>query len=429
MRRQFSVCSVRFAFAVRMVVLAIGLAAAVGTATASDWPRFRGPNGTGVSGDAGVPLELGDSHNLLWKVEIPGKGHSSPIVSKQRIFLQTASSDGNARSLLCLDLVEGKPLWSQPAPGTVAKKHPKNSLASCSAAADGKAVYMPFWDGTRLSISAFDYDGKPLWNRDLGIFTSQHGPGHSPVVVKDRVILANDQDGSSELVALKAATGEIAWRIPRPAHRCCYSTPFLLERPKVGPELVVASTFGFTGYDPADGSQRWSWQWKTNDRQLRTVASPVVHQGFAFLTGGDGSGDRHAVGVNLHLDGDRIAPQLEWETRKILPYVPCMLTRGEHLYFVNDFGLAGCYVAKTGKEVWKQQLNFGDVSASPVMVDGRIYAFSEGGTARVIAAEPKFKELATADLGEGVAATPAIADGRLLVRGEEHLFCFGTPGE
>src|SRR5579872_767478 len=239
------------------VLLATWLTATAATVIASDWPRFRGPNGTGVSTDSGVPLELGDSQNLAWKIELPGIGHSSPIVSKQRVFLQTASMDGNARSLLCLDLIDGKPLWSQPAPGTPAHTHPKNTLASCTAAADGERVFMPFWDGSSLSIAAYDYDGKHLWSRELGTFTGEHGPGHSPIIVGDRIILANDQDGSSELVALKAATGDIAWRVQRPAHRCCYSTPVLLERPGAAPEVLVGSTFGITAYSPTDGAEKW----------------------------------------------------------------------------------------------------------------------------------------------------------------------------
>lgn len=421
----------RFAVVCARAILLTGwLSAGAEWAGAADWPRFRGPNGAGASNEPGVPVEIGDEHNQIWKAAIPGKGHSSPIVSKQRVFLQTATDEGNARLMLCLDLSDGKPLWSRLAPGTTSKTHPKNTLASCTAAADGKRVYMPFWDGTHLSVTAYDYEGNEIWNRNLGTFTSQHGAGHSPVVVQDKVIVANDQDGSSEVVALNAATGEVSWRVPRPAHRTCYSTPLLLERSAGDPEVLVGSTFGITAYDPADGSVRWTWQWETNDRKLRTVGSPVVSQGYAFLSSGDGSGVRHAVAVNLHAEKDRISPALEWETRKtLLPYVPCMLTRGEYLYFVNDAGLAGCYAAKTGKEVWTKRLEIGDVTASPVMAEGRIYVVSEKGSAFVLAAEPEFKELATADLGEGVKASPALADGRLLVRGEQHLFCFGTPGK
>jgi outer membrane protein assembly factor BamB len=145
-----------------------------------------------------------------------------------------------------------------------------------------------------------------------------------------------------------------------------------------------------------------------------------------FFTGGNGPGDRHAVAVNLTAIGSTHSPELAWETRKDFPYVPCLLSRGEYLYFINDAGIAGCYVAKTGEKVWNNRLPGGGVSASPVMVENRIYAFSENGHAFVFAADPKFELLASSKLDEGVMASPAVADGRLLVRGKHHLYCFGN---
>src|SRR5579863_6832642 len=172
---------------IQCVVIGVFAAGRLPSLAASDWPRFRGPNGTGIASDAAVPVEIGEQHNLKWKVEIPGAGNSSPIVSKQKIFLQTASADGSQRLLLCLDIHNGKTLWSRPAPGGTAKTHPKNTLASSTATADGVRVYVPFWDGRNLSMSAFDYDGKELWNTDLGPISTQHGAGQSPVVVGDKV--------------------------------------------------------------------------------------------------------------------------------------------------------------------------------------------------------------------------------------------------
>lgn len=396
-------------------------------AAASDWPRFRGPNGTGVSSDPGVPIEVDESHNLLWKVAVPGSGNSSPIVSNGRIFFQAASADGKERSLICLDLFEGKTLWSQSAPGGPAKTHPKNTLASCTAAADGSLIYMPFWDGKNLSVAAYDYDGHREWTTDLGEFTSQHGAGHSPIVVGKNVILANDQDGLAEVVALEAATGLVAWRKPRQPHRASYSTPILVERKGQDPELLVASTQGVTGYDPATGAERWSWLWTSNKQELRTVGSPIVCQNLVFFSGGNGPGARHAVAVNLN--GNKGAggnPEFAWETQKDFPYVPCMLSRGDNVYFINDAGIAGCFNAKTERSEWLKRLDGGDVTASPVMVDDRIYAFTENGTVFVFAAEPKFSLLFSGRLDEGVKASPAIADGKLLVRGASHFYCFGS---
>jgi outer membrane protein assembly factor BamB len=408
-------------------MMLLGVAACVAAtslpAAASDWPRFRGPNGTGISADEGVPVEIGERQNLQWKVDIPGSGNSSPIVSKQRVFLQTASADGSQRLFMCLDLANGKTLWSRPAPGSSAKTHPKNTLASCTATADGTRVYVPFWDGINFSVAAFDYDGKPLWTADLGPIQTQHGAGQSPIVVGNKVILANDQDSKSDVVALDADTGHIAWSKPRPAYRSCYSTPFLLDAEGEHPELVVANTFGVAGYDPKSGSERWQWSWETNERRLRTVGSPVVSEGRIFLQSGDGKGDRQTVAVNLNREAS--APTVAWESRKLnLPYVPCMLTRGEHLYYVNDAGMAACIVAKTGDQVWLNRLDGGGVTASPIMVEDRIYALTENGNVVVFAADPTFKILSGSKLDEGVMASPAVADSRLVVRGQSHLYCF-----
>lgn len=412
---------------VRGLVLAGLLGGVLMPASAADWPRFRGPNGTGISNDTGVPVEIGESTNLSWKVEIPGLGNSSPIVSKNRIFLQTASNDGSERLLLCLGLADGKRIWSQPAPGATAHTHKKNTLASGSGAADGTHVYMPFWDGHHLSVSAYDFDGKHAWTCELGPFPGgQHGAGHSPIVVNGKVILANDQDGMAEVVAIEADSGKIAWRLPRQAYMSSFSTPILLEQPGSAPDVLVTSADGVSGYDIANGIEKWKWVWESNTQHLRTVGSPILSQRMVFFSGGNGPGARHAVAVNLYQNGGGSLPKLAWESRKDFPYVPCMLSRGEYLYFINDDGIAGCYVAKTGEKVWSNRVPAGKVTSSPVMVEDRIYAFGEEGDAVVFAADPKFAVLAGTKLDEGVMASPAVADGRLLVRGQHHLYCFGN---
>lgn len=414
-------------FAAVLVLFFGAWAAAVPTA-ADDWPRFRGPNGTGVSHDKDVPSEVDAGKNLLWKVAIPGAGNSSPVIAGGKIFLQSSSSDGSERHIFCLALDDGQTLWHRGTPGTEARIHPRSSLASCSAAVGGGRVFIPFWDGRRLSIAAYGFDGEPQWNADLGDFESQHGAGHSPIVVGDLVILANDQDGKSEVIALRASDGTVAWRKPRPPFKACYSTPLLYEEPGADPALLVTSTAGVAGYDPHSGNEKWHWNWTSNDKVLRTVSSPIVCQGLVFFTAGNGPGDRHAAAVRLdgRATGELPASQLAWETRKTFPYVPCLLSQGEHLYFVNDEGIAGCYVARTGKKVWEQRLGgIGNVTASPLLIDGRVYAIGENGSVRVFAADTKFKLLSQGELGETIRATPAVADGRLLIRGSDHLFCFG----
>lgn len=392
---------------------------------AADWPRFRGPNGTGVSTDKEIPVHW-DTSGVLWKVPIPGVGNSSPVLWGQQIFLQTSSADGLERRLLCLNAVDGKTLWSTAVPGARSRTHPKNSMASSTPAVDGERVYVLFWDGKDVAVHAYDLKGNLVWRQALGGFTSQHGPGTSPMVVGDRVILANDQDGVSVLYGLEAKTGKVAWQVARKPFRTCYSTPFLLEHPGKAPEVIVASSAGITSYQPQTGAENWNWNWNFAGQALRTVASPIFSQGMIFINSGDGAGDRHAVAVRAEGQGDAAKANLVWENKKKLafPYVPCFLAQGDHLFYVNDKGFAGCHVAKTGEAVWNERLGE-NISASPILVDGKIYAISEAGTVYVFPAAPTFKLLAKNAVGEPVLATPAVADGRLYIRGKTHLFCIG----
>jgi outer membrane protein assembly factor BamB len=392
-------------------------------AAADPWPRFRGPNGTGIASDKNVPVRWSEGDGLLWKVPIPGVGNSSPIVWGERVFLQSASRDGKERLLLCHSAVDGKVLWTRTIPGAPARTHPKNTTASSTPATDGERVYALFWDGKEVSVHAFDMDGKPLWNIPLGSFTSQHGPGTSPVIHGGKVFIANDQDGSSALVALDAHTGKIAWQAPRQAFRACYSAPFLLERAGGSPELIVASTAGITGYRPDDGGVIWHWTWPFFRAPLRTVASPVSGLGLIFANSGDGGGDRDSVAIQPGTE-----TRLLWQKRKAFPYVPTMLLWEKHLYFVNDDGVGNCCDAQTGEKAWTERLG-GKMTASPILIDGKVYAVSEDGVVYVFPAAPTFQLLAKNALGEPVMATPAVADGRLYIRGRDHLFCIARPAE
>jgi outer membrane protein assembly factor BamB len=219
---------------------------------------------------------------------------------------------------------------------------------------------------------------------------------------------------------MDAKSGAIRWQAPRKPYRACYSTPFMLND-----ELIVGSTAGLTGYEPKSGTELWHWEWHFDKSPLRTVASPVAANGMIFANSGDGGGDRHTVAVRVNGHGQDTKPELAWESKRVFGYVPCMLVHGEHLFFVNDMGVAACHVARTGANVWTERLG-GNVSASPILVNGRIYAVNEEGTTYVFPAAGKFELLAKNELGEPVMATPAVANGRLFIRGRQHLYCLGT---
>jgi outer membrane protein assembly factor BamB len=392
---------------------------AVFAAHAENWPRFRGPNGEGISNDKHVPIQWTETDGIAWRAAIPGTGNSSPIVWGDRIFVQSATE--KERMLLCMSAHDGKMLWTQTVAGSKGKINPKNSLASSTPATDGKRIYALFWDGQDIVLHAFGMDGKPLWQHNLGSFTSQHGPGMSPMVVGERVILINDQDVSSVLIALNAKDGKTAWEAPRKHFRACYSTPFLLEKVGADPQLIVGSTAGLTSYEPTSGKENWSWTWKFDGMALRTVASPVQSQGIIILSSGDGSGARQTIAVKADKK-----PSLVWQVKRDFPYVPCLLISGDLLFSVTDGkegGIAMCHALKTGKLIWRERLDCGDVSASPVLIDGKIYVCGEQGDVIVYEAAPKFKLLAKNTMGEAVFATPAVAEDRLYIRGAQHLFC------
>jgi outer membrane protein assembly factor BamB len=410
------------------------LALCVPLLTAADWTRFRGPQGFGTAADKNVPVSFGPS-DVLWKTPLPGHAHSSPIVSKGKVFLQTASDDANKRALVCIDAASGNVEWTREVKGAFAKTHPKNSLASCTPAADGERVYTVFWDGKRISLSAWDYAGKQLWNRDLGTYVSQHGPGLSPIVVGDKVILNVDQDGLAEVQAYDAKSGQPAWKKSRTAYRACYTTPFVLERDG-RTEVIVSSTAGVTAYDPKDGAVTWNWTWVWKGTAkakagpggpLRQVGGPIYHDGMIFAISGDGGGDRHMVAIKAGTSGDVTETALLWERKKETAYVPMPLARGDYVFWVSDKeNKAVCVEAKTGKEVWNERLGgSAEVTASPVLIDDKIYSVADDGKVYVFAAEPKFDLLATNDLKEAVSASPAVADGKLYIRGANHLFCIG----
>jgi len=398
--------------------LALALAA---NPDSTDWPRFRGPNGTGLAATS-APTEL-NAKDLIWKVPVPGKGWSSPIISKGVVYLQTSTDD--KRMLVAFNLADGKTLWTRDLPGKTAHTHKKNSLASGTPVVDGNAVYCVVWDGDTISLQAFDLAGKPLWNSPIGGYTSQHGPAHSPVLHSGLVFVNYDQDGGAEFLAFDAKTGKKAWSAPRKPERACYATPLILERAGKPAELLVGSTHQLTSYDPATGKVNWDYPfvWASGKMPLRAIAAPIVAGNTITCFFGDGGGSRYAVAVDPSKGS---SPTMLWEARKDTPYVPCPVARGEHLFWITDKGFAVCAEVKTGKIVWNERVFTKDVSASPVLVGDTILAIAEDGRAAAIKASPQFEEAKLSSLGQDTFCTPAIADGKLVIRGSSDLFCYGS---
>ena len=411
-----------------------------GVAHADNWERFRGPNGDGVARDKNIPIEFSATENVRWKIKLDGIGHSSPIVLGDRVFLQSAPADGSSRSLHCFDAKTGDQIWKRGIPGTKVKFRFDSSHASATPVTDGTAVYIPYWDGKDIILTAYDFKGEKLWDRNLGEFVSQHGAGSSPIIYKDLVIFSMDKDAfrnttdktgpvanPSTLYAFNKKTGKTVWEAPREAVRACYSAPFLIEKPGMAPELIVTSTSAITSYEPETGKPNWYWTWTFAKDPLRTIAATAYADNRLFACSGDGSGERLMVGVELKGTGKNTRAEQIWSNPKAKepPYVTCPLVKGDFVYLVGDLGVIACVVAKTGKKAWTEKID-AKFYASPVMIDDKIYACTDTGDVYVFAAEPQgYRQLARNRIGGVIRATPAVANGALYIRTEDSLFCIG----
>jgi outer membrane protein assembly factor BamB len=407
----------------RFLLSLFTLALVVAVASAADWARFRGPNGSGV---AEGELPKIDPKAPLWKVPIPGKGVSSPVIVGGKVYIQTAAKDGSTRTLLCLDAATGKPVWSKDVPATTAKTHVKNSLASSTPACDGETVYCVWWDGSGVELRAYDLAGKEKWQTSLGGYESQHGPGFSPVVHDGLVFVNVDDDKRAELVAIDIKTGEKKWIAARKANRASYSSPFLLKRGDKPAELIMGTTTAITSYEPATGKVNWEYvlSWPAGKMPLRVIGHPVYAGGLIVMSSGDGGGSRYMIAV----DPEKQKPAKVWDLDKeTVPYVPCILVKGDLLFWIGDKtgGQAVCAEAKTGKVFYNERITTKEPSASPIMVGDDILMVAEDGEVAVFKAGKELGDVTKVKLGEGVFASPAAADGRVYIRGTTHLFCFG----
>ncbi len=401
----------------RILMASLVLSSVASQAHADHWARFRGPNGTGVSELRGVPTQWSES-DYEWVVDLPGMGHSSPVVWDEALFVTTGEDDGK-RTIHRYDAFTGAEVWGRSIQLQPDQLHKKNSQASGTPAVDASRVYVPFADDGHYLVLAFTRDGEQVWSCDLGPFLSQHGQGMSPIVYEGLLIVPNDQDGPSSIVALDCQSGEEVWRAPRPSKVVSYATPFILDLPNQPPQLVCLSgAAGLAGLDPLTGSQIWN----SGALPLRTVASPVYGNGVVIATCGEKGVGKHFVAVDPTGQGDVSQTHIRYRRseNETLHYVPTPIVRGAYLYLWCDLGIVCCVEMATGKTVWRERIG-DNYSGSPVMIDGRLYAISESGEVAVIGAEPEFRDYGRSPLGVGSHSTPAVANGRVYFRGFNRL--------
>jgi outer membrane protein assembly factor BamB len=418
--------------------------------TSPNWAQWRGPDGLGIAKDAAVPLEWSATKNVVWSAEIPGRGHSSPVVWGNRIFLTTAIEgdvvpgakavrhlmegqdfqhpDGvgadrkHTLEVLALDAKTGKILWQKTAwEGTpYDTRHKRGSFASPTPVTDGTLVYAYF--GAE-GLYVYDFKGELKWSwRTGGIASFGVGVGTSPVLYDKLVILQCDEDNGEKsfIVGLDKKTGKEAWRVARHVE-VSWATPILVTSGSRH-ELITAGNQAIIGYDPATGRELW----RTKGLESNAVPSPVAGDGVVVLSAGYPA--KIALAVRPGGNGDA-SDRVLWRYDKGTAYVPSPILVDGLLYLVTDKGLVSCLDAKTGKVHYEGGRPPSGTSfmASPVAVAGHLLMSSMDGDTIVLKAGPAHEVVRANPLGEPIAASPAVAGGRIYIRGEHHLFAIGAP--
>jgi len=392
-------------------------------AAAQEWTRFRGPNGAGQSDATSIPVSWGENEHL-WKVKLPGIGHSSPVLWGERIFLTSADANNGTQFVMCLSAADGSKQWTQEFPSKTHKIHTQNSLASSTPVVDEQHVYCAWATPEEFSVAALAHDGKQVWRANLGPFVSQHGFGTSPIIYGDLLIITNDQDADSFLIALDKSSGQTRWKIPRKVldkQNASYAAPCIYQ-PSGGPaELIVCSwAHGVSSIDPKNGQTNW----QAEVLERRPVGSPILVDGLILANCGEGSGNNSVVAVRPGNANGREAELVYKVDRTSAPYVPSMIAHGSLVFLWGDRGVVTCIDAQSGKQHWQKRVG-GNYSSSPVRVADRIYGASAEGEVVTLAAADTFEVLGRSPLGEPTRATPAIAGGRMFLRTESHMLAVG----
>ena len=460
-------------------LLVCALALATGSAPAEDWSRFRGPNGSGIVEDGSYPAEFGPDKNLIWKAAArPGK--SSPVLTEKHIFL--TAFDGGKLYTQCFDRASGKLLWERSVPrAREADINGLNEPAANSPVTDGENVYVVFRD---VGLISYDASGEQRWTTPLDPLMTLMGHSSSPILAGESLVLQADQNYGSYIAAFDPANGELKWKVAR-EEGAGWATPLLYAREDRTPQIVTASRGFFGAHSLSDGKRIWGMK----EIPPAIVASPIVHgdtvyvfgygndaandfeggfdrrdkdsngvlsteeyEGSAFMLGLaklEGNRDgllskeeyltayRATIApsslVAFRFDGDSgpggAPPREIWRyERSFNGVIPSALVYREVLYLIKNGGILETLNPKTG-EVFKRG-RVRDViegySASPVAADGKVYLTSEGGKVSVLRAGPEGEVIAVNDLGEPAFATPALSGGKIFVRTDTAIYCFGS---
>ena len=390
-----------------------------------DWPGWRGVKGNGISLSPSAPTTWTDAENVVWKSEVPGRGHASPVVRGDHVLLTTALESEQRQVVVAFDRSTGSQAWQtivhEEGFPSASQLHRKGTHANGTAACDDEHIFVAFLNDDSITASALDFEGTVIWQTKLGAFDSKFGYAPSPVVYRSLIIVAADNMGGGYLTALHRKTGEIIWRKARPAIST-YSSP-VVAHVAGRDQLLLSGCRRVTSYDPNTGEELWS----CTGTAEATCGTVVWNDSLVFAAGG--YPDRQVIGVMADGSGKEV-----WsESTRV--YEPSMIVVDDHLYAVTDDGIAHCWQATTGESQWKKRLG-GSFSASPVFCNGLVYVSRLDGTTLVFQARPdRYEEVARNRLGDDTYASPAICNGQIFLRvgvqqagnRQEILFCIGEP--
>ena len=381
--------------------------------TPGDWPQFRGPDGQGHSDERGLPLNWSETKNVRWKVVIPGKGWSSPVIQGDRIWLTTATDEGKSLRAIAVDRNTGSILinvevFHLKSPH---QTNPKNSYASPTPVLEADRIYVHFG---AYGTACINQSGEIIWQTHLEYDNGQHGPGSSPVLYDNLLIISCDGQDLQFVVALDKLTGKVRWKKTREGYQA-YATPLVIKRPE-GDLVVSPGAFRAIAYEPRTGKEIWQVGYGDG---FSNVPRPVYGQGLVFICTGFQQPSMLAVRVDGR--GDVTRSNTAWTLNRGVPLTPSPLLVGDELYMISDNGIASCVDAKTGRELWRVRLG-GNYSASPIFADERIYFLSEEGESVVIEPAKQFKALARNQLDGLTLASMAVSGGSIFVRSQTHLY-------
>ncbi len=387
-----------------------------------DWPAWRGPTRDGIAASGQTsPVQWSETQGILWKAPVPGRGHGSPTVVGDRVYLATADPVKQTQSVLCLDRRSGKFVWQTEVHGSAADpgKQSNSSAASSTVACDCERLFINFLNGGAVRTTALDLDGKILWRQKVCDFVTHQGFGSSPVIHESLVLVSADHRGGGVIAGLDRKSGRVVWSQPRP-NLPNYTTPAIIQAGG-RTQAVLAGCNLISSFDPLTGKKLW----EVNGSTEECVVTAVTDGERVFTSGGYPK--NHTVAIVADGSG-----KVAWQNTARV-YVPSMIAKAGHLYAVMDAGVAVCWKSDTGEELWKERLG-GEVFASPVMVDDRIYSLNLRGKTFVFEATPRsFKLLGQNQLGDEAYASPVICGSRIYLRvakrGEnrqEFLYCVGN---